>query len=416
VELSDIRLTTYEDSPPTALGREDFAFLQGVLFNRLRITRVAADDVFVLNPKQYVGAVRLPSGRTVRSWPRIDSRNFLYMLAVANSLPDIALLPAAEFDRFEHLLELVTIYFADLLESRIERGLYRAYVELDENLPVVRGRIQIAQDIQRNVVTRSRVFCRFGEYSWDVPENQILRYVTRLLAGWPFESEVQGRLQQLDGRLEGVSCLPHTPEDVDRISYNRLNISYQPLHRLARLFLEEMSLSEAAGSHELPSFLLDMNALFERFVGTIFEERFPADIGRVELQVRTNLGWRSGAFGSLRWGEIRPDVTVRSRNRVLAVLDTKFKRARSDVVNNPDVFQVLSYCVAMDTDRGALVYPKTEIAETDEIKIANSDIEIRRFALDLTVPPRELRAEVESLVDETADWLGETLAGSVGIA
>ncbi len=42
-----------------------------------------------------------------------------------------------------------------------------------DNLGVVRGRIEFARDIRENYVLRQRTYCRYSELIWDIPENQV---------------------------------------------------------------------------------------------------------------------------------------------------------------------------------------------------------------------------------------------------
>src|SRR5205085_12560246 len=187
-------------------------------------------------------------------------------LATAHSLPELRLEDLVELQELDQMLEMVADYFAEQLEQRIEVVLYRAYVEQQENLPVIRGRLQIAGDIRTNYVLRHRSYCRYTELTWDVPDNQVLRYVAHRLSGWPFSRAVQTRLQQLDRRMDEVSLVPFRSEDLDRFVYTRLNAGYEPLHRLCRLFLDDLTLSEEEGEFEFSGFLLDINRLFEEFV------------------------------------------------------------------------------------------------------------------------------------------------------
>jgi 5-methylcytosine-specific restriction enzyme subunit McrC len=406
VTAPPIQLTTYDDSEPLDLEPGDVSFIAERLAGRIGIRREISNDRVILNPGAYAGLVRLPSGAVIRSNPRIPTQNLFRMLAVAHSLPDLRLEDAIRLADLDQMLEFVADYFADRLEERIEQGLYRTYIETEDNLGVIRGRIQVAEDVRRNCVLRHRTYCRFAELTWDVPENQVLRFVAHRLSGWPFSRSLQSRLHHLDWRMDEVSRVPFQPEELDRFVYTRLNVGYEPLHGLCRLLLQDMSLSEEQGRYEFVSFLLDMNLLFEQFIGEMFLRALPHHFARVALQRPVGLGWRHRSDGTQRrWGMIRPDIELRRGSRVLSVLDTKYKKTSGEAIKNPDFYQVLSYCEAEGTDVGGLIYPKSEFAEDDEIFIRNSDIHIRRFAVDLSVPSHQLLAEAEGLVQRVGDWL-----------
>jgi 5-methylcytosine-specific restriction enzyme subunit McrC len=329
-----ISLLTYEDSEPLELDPEDVTFISDRLKGRVSIRRELSAERFVLNSGAYAGLVRLPTGALIRATPRIPTQNIFRMVAVAHGLPELTLDAPVHLNELDQMLEFVADYYASRLEERIEQGLYRAYVETEDNLPVVRGRIDVLADIRDNHVLRHRTHCRFTELTWDVPENQVLRYVAHRLSGWSFRPTVQSRLQQLDRRMDEVTRVPFRPEDIDRFVYTRLNTGYEPLHRLCRLLLQDASLSEEEGEHEFVSFLLDMNILFEEFVGQMFVQHLPPTIGRVVLQRTDALGHRFRSDGtSRRWGVIRPDLEVRRGLRPISVLDTKYKRTRGESIS-----------------------------------------------------------------------------------
>jgi 5-methylcytosine-specific restriction enzyme subunit McrC len=154
------------------------------------------------------------------------------MLAAACDLPGPFLDETAELARVEEVLEVAAARFAGLVEERIDRSLYRSYVEAEENLTTVRGRIVVGEDMRRNYALRHCTYCRFGDFSWDVPEYWVLRQVVRLLAGWGFSPRLGQRLWVLDAALGEVTPNRYAPADLDRFAYHRLNEDYRPLHRL----------------------------------------------------------------------------------------------------------------------------------------------------------------------------------------
>ena len=80
--MDSIRLDEYTTSR-AELTPEDAAFVRTQLKKKISITRDPLDDVFLLNPAQYVGVVTLPSGRRIECYPKVDVRNLFHMIAVA---------------------------------------------------------------------------------------------------------------------------------------------------------------------------------------------------------------------------------------------------------------------------------------------------------------------------------------------
>ena len=87
------------------------------------------------------------------------------MIAVVTDVADFYE-ASAPFDRIDDLLEHVVAYFVGLVEHRIDHGLYRSYLQRGENLLVIRGRIDFAQDVRTNHALRHRTYCDYSELSW----------------------------------------------------------------------------------------------------------------------------------------------------------------------------------------------------------------------------------------------------------
>lgn len=168
----EILLSEYRDWAGE-LAAEDVDYIVGQLGKKLSVRRQVHGSGYVLNPNQFVGVVVLPSGRRLESRPKVPLGNLFYMMAVALELPFLD--ETVEFASLDEILEFVAAYFAELVKGRIDRGLYRSYVEREENLLTVRGRIEFAEDLRRNHVLRHRTYCRYAELTWDIPENQIIR-------------------------------------------------------------------------------------------------------------------------------------------------------------------------------------------------------------------------------------------------
>jgi 5-methylcytosine-specific restriction enzyme subunit McrC len=261
--LDTITLKEYQDHI-AELSEPDADFIAENLSGKISIRRTLRGPSYVLNPNQFVGVVPLPSGKLLESQPKIPVRNLFYMLAIAFQLPPFRQ-EVAMLERLDQILEFVANFFAELVEERIGNGLYRWYVEREDDLFSIRGRINIIEDLRRNHIIRQRTHCRYDEFTWDIPENQIVRQVSQILSGWQFLPQTRFRLGQIDRRLDEVTRTHFSARDVAKIHYHRLNEDYRPIHQLCRLFLEGASLSEEAGVFSFRAFLIDMNKLFEKF-------------------------------------------------------------------------------------------------------------------------------------------------------
>lgn len=386
--MTVIELVEYQDVA-VSLERRDVSFLRTLLAGKIRVTRPALDEGFVLNSQQFVGVVRLPSGTVLRCQSKVPIANLTRMLAEAVELPEL-LDESVQLERVDDLLELTARHFVSLVLRIIDSGMYRAYVEHAENLTALRGRIDFQEDVRSNYALRHRVFCRFAELTWDVPHNQVIRQVLRLLSAQPtFSKSLRNELRSAEGMMSDVSEGHFVASDLDRFTYQRLTLAYEPVHRLCRLFLEGASLSESLGTFDGRAFLVDMNALFERFVTRVLQRLCPPG-----LHVRAQLPLH---LDEQRTVPIRPDMTIQHGRRSLAVADCKYKAAK-DEFRSSDAYQVLAYCTVTGANDGVLIYPKSEISGGGgSIRVRGTSVTIRQVGIDLGVRPGAWVGELDSL-------------------
>jgi 5-methylcytosine-specific restriction enzyme subunit McrC len=389
--LDTVQLKEYENKA-VELCELDANFISEKLAGKIAISREVRGHNYVLNPSQYVGVISLPSGRHLESHPKIPVSNLFFLLAVAFELPSPFRPELAKLDRLDQILEFIASFFTDLVEERMASGLYRWYVERDENVPAIRGRINFSEDIRQNFVLRQRTHCRFDEFTWDIPENQIVRQVAHSLSGWRFRPELRLRLGQIDAELSEITRTHFLAQNVERFHYHRLNEGYRQLHQLCRLFLEGSSLSESMGTFSYRAFLLDMNKLFEEFVCQILRDQTPGRF-RVDSQDRIYLDRDKKVV-------MKPDILIRRAGNVVLAGDCKYKRLQTDEFKNHDVYQLLAYCTATKTPKGLLVYPLHLESTHGDLRIQNTNTSIRQISIDLGKNLAELANSCEAFAAE----------------
>lgn len=384
------RITLREYTPtPLALSPADRHALLVDGEGKFGLSPISQPDVLQVNPNQYVGVMRLPSGLTLDLLPKVDLYNVMWMIAEVERLEGIdfaRLERTVTIETFEDILEPIARVFVEQVEHLIDRGLYRAYVEVEDNLTAIRGRIDFREDLVRNVVLRHRTYCRFTEFSWDVPENQVIRQVVRKLAGWGFSRKLTVELLALDRQLEDVSLSHMTASDIDRFHYARQSEHYRPIHRFCRLFLDGFSLSEEAGDSPFDGFLMDMNVLFERFVAIKLHEQLQNQPGwRIVTQQQHALFHHQGT-------KIKPDLLLQDNGNNVLVADTKYKKRTGGDGTTADYYQMIAYCTVLGLNHGLLIYPRHFTDVDQRMQVIGSAIHIHELSIDL----RESREAIEA--------------------
>jgi 5-methylcytosine-specific restriction enzyme subunit McrC len=342
-----------------------------------------------LLPAGRVGAVRADD-LDVQVQPKTGIARLLFLLGYA---ADPGFRPedvsaVAEPELWPALAESV----ARQVERALGPGVLQGYVSLDEALPLVRGRVRVADQIARRPGLPLPLEVRYDEYAPDIPENQLIRTALRRLAAVRgLRPDLRSRLAHLDGRLDGVHVLPAgAPLPAWRLT--RLNARYAAALRLAEIVLRNQSAEPGPGGVTVAAFVVSMAKVFEDFVTVALQEALSASVGHTQAQYPEYLAER-------RLIPIRPDVVHLVGTRPVAVFDAKYKlEDPSAGYPNADAYQMLAYCTALQLERGWLVYAQGGSGGVRRIR--NTSIEIIQYPLDLAASPAVLLRQVAALASK----------------
>jgi 5-methylcytosine-specific restriction enzyme subunit McrC len=272
-----------------------------------------------------------------------------------------------------NLFDLVALLLAESCERIARGGLLADYVEVEDDLPAVRGRLLVDRQILKRFGQVDRVVCRYDELEHDVVENQILAAALEKCARRVRDEAVRLRV----GRLRSLFAEACSPEKLNlgvarqQLTYNRLNAHYQNPHALAWLALDGLQAVKdifTSGHTRCFAFLLDMNVLFEKFVYRLFERTLDATSYAVDYQ-RADRSIIWDADKNRPYSRVIPDLLVHSRlppfRRV--AIDAKYKLYDERKVSPGDVYQCFLYAYAFSQGRGEresppmalIVYPST---------------------------------------------------------
>jgi len=298
----------------------------------------------------WVGYIPVSPELALRIEPKTEITNLFRMLEYAYDLRSFEILQglvasATLVDFYQNLAKI----FASRVIERVQKGLYRSYISDADELPYVRGRLDV-KDVLK-APWKVALSCRFEEHTADIDDNQLIAWtLNRIARSGLCQDRVLPTVRTAYRSIIGAArALPCTSEScVDR-SYNRLNEDYRSLHALCRFFLENTGPSHTIGDHSMLPFLVDMAALYERFVSKWLQAH-PVSGLQIRAQERLLIAGNEDL-------EFRIDLVVTDAEKgdPLAVIDTKYK-----VPNSPstdDVAQVVAYAEAKGCREAALVYP-----------------------------------------------------------
>ncbi len=206
--------------------------------------------------------------------------------------------------------------------------------------------------------------CRFDDFTEDIPENRILLAAVRHVVRWPVGPVLRRMAGELLQRLEGVGDSPVALTEYDLIRRTPLNEHYQPALALARLVLEGFGLTQGAGGLTAHSFLVDMNKLFEKWIGDELRARLYPTIEVLEqLAVPLSVSPRV---------TMNPDLLFLRGAEAVFVADVKYKLTGGGLARTSDYYQLLAYTTALRLPRGMLIYCRADLAPDRVITVVGA--------------------------------------------
>lgn len=193
------------------------------------------------------------------------------------------------------LSPLIVTHFLAVVREIVKRGLKKDYVQREENLKKVKGRIAILRNERMNVLKKhyDKVFCRYQEYSEDSVENRLLKKALKF----------SQQILQVKGISESMLPLQHVVHEclsafanvgdqievweVKTIKHHEIFKEYDDAIKLAQMILHryDYSITNITTTEEeyCPVFWIDMAMLYEHYVLGLLREAYGS---KIHYQVR----------------------------------------------------------------------------------------------------------------------------------
>ncbi|MBF5007746.1 McrC family protein [Diaphorobacter caeni] len=314
--------------------------------------------------QNYVGVIHL-GGWQVEVLPKIEApqyrtrQNLLQMVASALNL-QLHGGELASLDRASHsILEVLIRLYCDMLWQAIHKGVVRRYQSQQDNLVTLRGRLDVTEQLKRNLARPDRLHCTFDEFTPDNPLNRALKAALRVLHRLVSTETSSRSIAELLFCFDGVTDVPASAIQWEQATTDRLSERYAPLIRMARLFVEGESPDLTSGGGDGFAVLFDMNQLFEQYIGRRVQH-VCAHLGLItQLQgPKRHLALRDSGTPCF---ELRPDIVITESGKHLVVIDTKWKRIRfngvREEISTSDLYQMFAYAKQYRVPNVILLYP-----------------------------------------------------------
>ena len=324
----------------------------------------------------------------------IPIRNVWYLLLYAWDMAQWIPKDHQGTESAPNLLALMAKVLSVAARDIVHRQMGRTYLDRVDEVPGIRGRIQLSTTLKRQSLLRGMTVCRFPELSVDTLPNRILRSTLHSLGSHPAldagasageTSTLRHDLREAVRLMEGVSLIRVSSSDFGRLALGRNDHAYRLPMAICELIHGSgmpMDGNDDALTLALLRDEIRFSTLFEAFIRNFYGLHLKGNEVKREV-----LRWPAKPESQFL-PTMNTDISITSIGAlpVRTVVDAKYYRrtlARrpngNDRFHAQHVFQLYAYLRSQEergdvfkVARGMLVYPVTVtdgvVDETFEIQ------------------------------------------------
>lgn len=343
---------------------------------------------------------------------------FSYLLDRVLDIPNIINLDI-DADQENTLFHLLLFLFPHYLQTAMRKGLFKTYVRNCYNDSHVKGTIDVARHIRKNIPFVGNVAYDQREYSYDNDLMELVRHTIEFIRQKPYGYNLLAKVKD-EVQLVVEATQNYRPHDRRKIiAENKNNVvghayyrEYRVLQQLCILILQHQKHQIGSGSRRVYGILFDGAWLWEEYISILIGDFFYHPMNKA------GSGAQRLFAGNI--GLIYPDFISKNReNRVIA--DAKYKPI--DNIGNRDYLQLLAYLFRFEAKVGFYLYPEAtggknlllkmnqgstyegNVSPRDDVtvikhglKIPNNAPDYESFLHDMQVSEQEFKKIVASLV------------------
>lgn len=313
-------------------------------------------------------------------------------------------------ESFDEMYDLLAAILAKGIGIQLKQGLYREYINLQEKLPVMRGKINMPGTIKNRLAHERVLTCDFDELSENNLFNKIIKTtVMLLLRNAKVKAEYKDDLKKKMLYFSNVDTLEPTSIKWSSIRFQRNNKTYRMLISICQLIIEGMLITTESGDYRLASFVDEqrMCRLYEKFILEYYTRHYP------ELTVSASqIPWSVDDGIRTMLPVMQTDIHLQQDNTVL-IIDAKYYSHTTQTqfdkhtLHSNNMYQIFTYVKNRDYEfgkeehevSGMLLYAKTEeeIQPNNVYQMHGNQITVR--TLDLNLPFSEIALQLNEIAD-----------------
>ena len=264
-------------------------------------------------------------------------RNLYYLLAYAFDDEKIYFEDNKKFgtEKMSNIYDLFSVVLFIRLKELLKQGMYNEYVEYNEELPYIKGRIDILNTVRmQSLKTKNKVICDFEEYSSNNIINKIIKTTIRYLLNCDILKENRIRLRKIYHVFENVEIYNDARQiNWNEIRFNKLNNQYKVIIKMCEYILNTLIVNKEKEDDEFSKIgdKQEYHKLFEKFVRNYLRKYFleyrRCTVNSFDIKSK-KMTWDidEGEKGAKYIPKMYTDITISNRLRPerIKIIDTKF--------------------------------------------------------------------------------------------
>lgn len=306
--------------------------------------------------KQFVGVIQV-DGLTIEILPKIDNdgkseavwQNVLIeMLRVTRKLKVQKVGNANVNKQSIHLLDIYFEWFLNEVQTLIHQGLIKQYYKETSNVKALKGKLEFAGHISKNLVHKERFYTTHQVYDKDHLIHQILFKALDIVERCSKGSYLYSKCKTVQLNFPEVKAISVTEATFSKVPSNRKTAPYETALAISKFIILNFAPNISSGSENMLALLFDMNSLWEEYI--------LARLTQTDEQI-TVYGQQSTTF----WNgiTIRPDIVIEKGGETF-IIDTKWKKMNGGKPSTDDLRQMYVYNDYWNSDKAMLLYPSNE--------------------------------------------------------
>ena len=339
-------------------------------------------------------------------------KNIYYMLAYA-----FRVLRQKNYDNiaaedFDNVQDLFAAILAKGVSQQLKQGLYQEYITKNEDLSILRGKLDIYGTIKKQIQRKMLLSCEYDELSVNNIFNQILKTtITILIKDTGVKKLHKAELKKIVLFFNEVDEIGLSNIRWDSLIYQRNNQNYEMLMNVCYFVLDGMIQTTNKGNYKMMSFSDEhIHRLYEKFVLEYFKQQHSYLSEVRAAQVKWDLSSDTEESMIRFLPVMQTDIFLRYKEQIL-IIDTKYYGHTMQMqydkakLHSGNMYQIFTYVKNQDVKNtgnvsGMLLYAKTEETITPDCSFVMGGNKISVKTLDLNKEFKIIAAQLDKIAEE----------------